>query len=148
MASLQPFWDFVVILSLLKFLKLSTFFKYLQTHLVGRNWSNYLIKIVRVGVGMFSFRCEVEFWVGRCHEVDLIYCFGESKLHFTQLHSRNEAQTSIKRLISSPAEHSVNHLPLPFPGLLQLCPHAIRPRSRELSQLDDGSHILDLHQRL
>lgn len=101
MASLQPFWDFVVILSLLKFLKLSTFFKYLQTHLVGRNWSNYLIKIVRVGVRMFSFRCEVEFWVGRCHEVDLIYCFGEFKLHSTRLQTQNRAQTSIKRLITS-----------------------------------------------
>jgi hypothetical protein len=55
MASLQPFWDFVVILSLLKFLKLSTFFEYLVNHLEGRKWSNYSIKIVRVGIGIFHF---------------------------------------------------------------------------------------------
>lgn len=48
MASPQCLWDFVVILSLLKFLQLPLFFKYLINYLEHHNRSNYLIKIVRV----------------------------------------------------------------------------------------------------
>lgn len=44
------FWDLVAILSMLKFLQMPLFFKYLVNHLKRRNRSSYYIKIVKVGL--------------------------------------------------------------------------------------------------